>query len=517
MRSFISGVQIPLTGRLNVDGQFTLSSSAAYGDIQNPYASKTANYFLAAPNGSAGVPTFRGIQIADIATGNSPSIYGQVLQYAPVGNGMAWSSATPIYTYGGTITSQATSTVPFSIRAITSQTSDLQQWQSTGGSSVLAGVTVGGALYTTTDIYAGAGALAQTQVTTNPIIVAKDTGATYAQIAMINSSSTGSSDFAAYSDNGTDTAGWVDMGFTGSGFNDTAYTITGKNDGYIFAQSVSGVGLTGNLVLATGGNGTTKDIVFGTGGFLAANEKMRYVDSTNTFTVKGAGGLSVTSGSILPATGTTSIAPVKFTSGTNLTTPTSGVIEYDGKLFYATPESSTLGRVPISTPTFTSGVGTSGITSATNYAMFPAANDTIALWQGTYKYEFYFKATVTTSTVGATLNINLKGAGNAVGTSTFLGTSSITNGGASNNFQVSSTALGTAMTVTASSAVAGRVYVISGTGIIRNTGAGGSTLTPAYQWSSTLTSGTVTLDAGNYMIITPLSADAAALSNGGWA
>jgi hypothetical protein len=44
--------------------------AASYGDTQNPYASKTANYVLAAPNGSAGVPTFRAIVAADIPTLN---------------------------------------------------------------------------------------------------------------------------------------------------------------------------------------------------------------------------------------------------------------------------------------------------------------------------------------------------------------------------------------------------------------------------------------------------------------
>jgi hypothetical protein len=47
-----------------------ISLAASYGDTQNPYASKTANNFLAAPNGSAGVPTFRAIVAADIPTLN---------------------------------------------------------------------------------------------------------------------------------------------------------------------------------------------------------------------------------------------------------------------------------------------------------------------------------------------------------------------------------------------------------------------------------------------------------------
>lgn len=47
-----------------------ISLASSYGDTQNPYASKTANNILAAPNGTAGVPTFRAIVGADIPTLN---------------------------------------------------------------------------------------------------------------------------------------------------------------------------------------------------------------------------------------------------------------------------------------------------------------------------------------------------------------------------------------------------------------------------------------------------------------
>jgi hypothetical protein len=47
-----------------------ISLASGYGDTQNPYASKTANYVLAAPNGSSGVPTFRAIVAADVPTLN---------------------------------------------------------------------------------------------------------------------------------------------------------------------------------------------------------------------------------------------------------------------------------------------------------------------------------------------------------------------------------------------------------------------------------------------------------------
>jgi len=47
-----------------------ISLASGYGDTQNPYASKTANYVLAAPNGASGAPTFRAIVAADIPTLN---------------------------------------------------------------------------------------------------------------------------------------------------------------------------------------------------------------------------------------------------------------------------------------------------------------------------------------------------------------------------------------------------------------------------------------------------------------
>lgn len=64
-------ISSPLSGTsYNGSSAVTIALSSGYGDTQNPYASKTANTFLAAPNGSSGVPTFRAIAVADIPTLN---------------------------------------------------------------------------------------------------------------------------------------------------------------------------------------------------------------------------------------------------------------------------------------------------------------------------------------------------------------------------------------------------------------------------------------------------------------
>jgi hypothetical protein len=47
-----------------------ISLASGYGDTLNPYASKTANFVLAAPSGTAGVPTFRAVVATDIPTLN---------------------------------------------------------------------------------------------------------------------------------------------------------------------------------------------------------------------------------------------------------------------------------------------------------------------------------------------------------------------------------------------------------------------------------------------------------------
>lgn len=57
-------------GSYNGSAAVTVALATGYGDTLNPYASKTANFVLAAPDGSAGVPTFRAIVAADIPTLN---------------------------------------------------------------------------------------------------------------------------------------------------------------------------------------------------------------------------------------------------------------------------------------------------------------------------------------------------------------------------------------------------------------------------------------------------------------
>lgn len=169
-------------------------------------------------------------------------------------------------------------------------------------------------------------------------IIGKGGSSTYAQIAMINTNSGGSADFAAYGDNGDDASGWADMGFTGSAFSDANYTITGQNDGYFLVSARSGAVKSGNLVLGTSGNGTSNAIIFGTGGFAAANERLR-INSTGKLTTAD----STTGGTAAINIGTGSTSSTGATTGAlNLSTgtPTNGTVSYSGAISIATGNAS---------------------------------------------------------------------------------------------------------------------------------------------------------------------------------
>ena len=108
----------------------------------------------------------------------------------------------------------------------------------------------------------------------------------YVQAVVNNISDNGSADWVALGARGGDTGGQASLGFTSSGFGDANYTITGNGDGYVLVQSYAPgqtlLGGGGNLVLATGNQGSVKDIIFGTGGFLTANTFGRISHSNNS-------------------------------------------------------------------------------------------------------------------------------------------------------------------------------------------------------------------------------------------
>jgi hypothetical protein len=125
-------------------GNPTISLDSGYGDTLNPYTSKTANYFLAAPNGSAGVPTFRAVVAADIPTLNQNT------------TGTA-SNVTGVVAIANGGSGQTTATAAFDALAPT-QTSNSGKYLTTNGSTtswatVTAGASISNDTSTSTNLY----------------------------------------------------------------------------------------------------------------------------------------------------------------------------------------------------------------------------------------------------------------------------------------------------------------------------------------------------------------------------
>jgi hypothetical protein len=149
--------------------------------------------------------------------------------------------------------------------------------ESSGGSFVDANLS--GILY----VGSGAAGFSSAAALTNPVAVFNTTATDFAQIAFKNSSSnaSASTDFIAYTNNGSDTDGYIDMGITSSNFADPDFTITGKGDGYIFMVGAAGGVDKGNLVLATGDTGSENKIIFAAGGLASDNTQMVITPDVN--------------------------------------------------------------------------------------------------------------------------------------------------------------------------------------------------------------------------------------------
>ena len=95
--------------------------------------------------------------------------------------------------------------------------------------------------------------------------------------------------------------------------------------------------------------------------------------------------------------GTSSLAPLDFTSGTNLTSPLAGAMEYDGKVPYFTPQGTQRGVIPgMQYYELNSTLALSATTSAQAWLGVGCtlSSNTVYAFQGTYAA---IKTTTTTS------------------------------------------------------------------------------------------------------------------------
>lgn len=220
--------------------------------------------FMSAPTGTTGAGN---LVIATDSTGTENKI---VFAAGGLGTGNEQMSITPNQNVHIEISTPSTNATTGALTVV-------------GGVGITGDMSFDGLLRTKGEIYVGDGAEAFETAAdlTNAKFVAELAGGPYAQLAVHNPTASASTDIIVYASNGDDVAGWIDMGVTGSTFSQGAFGITGPNDGYLFYEAPENTSGKGNLVIATGGNGTENAIIFAAGGFTSGRDQMAIYPDVN--------------------------------------------------------------------------------------------------------------------------------------------------------------------------------------------------------------------------------------------
>lgn len=229
-----------------------------------------------------------------------------------------------------------------------------------------------------------------------------------------------------------------------------------------------------------------------------ATKKYRFCSATNTWSDIG----TITTATTLPA-GTVSAAPLNFTAGTNLTTPTAGALEYDGKVFYGDFAASQRGVAL--TQQFASNTSNTTLNSDANVqSVFAAADDTLTvLANTTYFFEAeYFLTTGTTTHTTATA---------FGGTATFTSVNYWAELWSNTDGTISTTAPSVLRIATNSATVLNATSTAAGTvirlkGVIRTANAG--TIIPQIKFSANPTGTNLGL-TNSYFRLAPVGTDTA--------
>lgn len=232
---------------------------------------------------------------------------------------------------------------------------------------------------------------------------------------------------------------------------------------------------------------------------------------TNTGTTSLVGATTLTTGGLTLTAGTATVAPVTMVSGTNLTTPTAGVIEYDGKVFYATPAASNR-AVNVATYYACNAANVTLLDQTTAQAVLTAAHDTITLPANTlYRLVGRFVITRAAGTTSHTASFGFATSGSISSALIIYTISNPTGNVLSAGSRIYATS-NAATVLTAANTSATENLVIEVNGTFRMTSAG--TFIPQLSYSAA-PGGAPTCLSGSYVEITPLGTDTAT-SVGNW-
>lgn len=214
------------------------------------------------------------------------------------------------------------------------------------------------------------------------------------------------------------------------------------------------------------------------------------------------------------AAGTASVAPIKFTSGTNLTSATAGAMEYDGKVPYITPQGAQRGVIP-GAQFFRLNADLAGTQALTAQNVFGVGVTLSSSTVYAFDYNVIFAKTAGTTSH----NMSILFGGTATLNNIMYGGVQNNNGatwpqGAAGGSGTISTNVATATALWGSSTTANRyaeVYV-KGTVSVNV----GGTFIPQYILSAA-PGGAYSTISGSYFMIYPIGASGANTSVGTWA
>jgi collagen type VII alpha len=306
----------------------TIALADNYGDTKNPYASKTAKYFLAAPNAANGAPTFRAIVASDIPTLNQNTTgSAATLTTARSINGVSFNGSADITVTAaaGTLTGTtlASGVTASSLTSVGTLTNLSVTNTITGSVSGNAGTVTNG-VYTT-----------DTGTVTNTMLAGS-----IANNKLANSSITINGTSISLGSSGTVTAAAGTL--TGTTLNSSVVTSSLTSVGTLTSLSSGAITTTGTLALNAAGGVTTNQTTFSlvnatatTVNFAGAATALNMGAATGTTTVNNALAVSnattVTytpasaTGVALTATGKDTIGGTGYFDFLRATNTTSGV------------------------------------------------------------------------------------------------------------------------------------------------------------------------------------------------
>ena len=507
----ITPIKIGHTNSTLTLGQFTTAGfikTSAAGLV----SVDTATY-ITASSPTISTPTISSPQAASATSTTSTDLYNNVTSgYIRIGSGITSGrvNLAESTTFAGQINIASASTSAHTTNISTGATLNTVTKAVNIGTNGVAGSTtniiIGSATGTSTTNILGTaqvgGSAILTAASTTSALTSFGTNATLTTptINAINASAAGT---AATLWDTTLTTGSISIGSALTG-NMTVANATG----FAGTVAIANASTSAHTINISNGAGTTnKTINIGTAS----------TGGTTAIALGSSSGATSTialNGQTTHSAGTTTSAPIKLTSGTNLTNAAAGAIEYDGNEAYLTTN-VTHGRGGLATLTLASSTATKSLTSATtaNQPLFATPTTgalTVAAATSYLVDAFIILNTGTTTT--RTTSFSLVGAGTATFTSaafetSYVGAISGTPAAPQNTWWTAAT--GGVMNTT--NTLAGSYFRVKG--IIRVNASG--TIIPAITFSAA-PGGTNTVGINSFFTLTPIGSNTAT-TIGAWA